>query len=140
LFESTIIQTNQHFIKRTNIVQIHNNSNQPTSHEINNNGTTPSQKKTRDAIGDSNLTWIKRRNYHAKNMSMTNPNEWDLIDTTDAISPPFLHKELESKEIHITTMRMILPKIIEKHLQRLLQKANQVSVNASKYNYFVTNY
>jgi hypothetical protein len=34
----------------------------------------------------------------------------------------FLHKELESKEIHITTVRKILPKIAKKSLQRLLQE------------------
>jgi hypothetical protein len=48
-------------------------------------------------------------------------NEWDLIVTTNAISPP-LHKELESKEIHIKTMKKILPKITKKYFQGLLQK------------------
>jgi hypothetical protein len=82
-------------------------------------------------------------------MNMTkffHSNEWDLTITTDAISPPSLHKELESKEIHITTIRNILPKIIEKYLQGLLQKvfakiaprSKSGWCSASKYNYFVT--
>jgi hypothetical protein len=45
-----------------------------------------------------------------------------LTVTTDAISPPSLHKELESKEIHITATRKILPKIAKKSLQGLLRK------------------
>jgi len=53
LFESTTIQTNQ------------------TSHQIDNNNTTPNQKKTRDATSNNNLAWIEGRNYHAKNMNMT---------------------------------------------------------------------
>jgi len=55
-----------HNNKRTDLVQIHNNPNQPTSHQINNNSTTPSQKKSGNAIGNNNLAWIKGRNYHAK--------------------------------------------------------------------------
>jgi hypothetical protein len=59
-----------HNNKKTNLVQIHSNSNQPTSHQINNNNKTLSQKKTRDATSN-NLTWIEGKNYHAKNMNMT---------------------------------------------------------------------
>jgi hypothetical protein len=52
MFESTTIQTNQHLIISTTY------------------NTRP--KKTGDAIDNNNLTWIEGRNYHTKNMKMTN--------------------------------------------------------------------
>ncbi len=55
-----------HNNKRTNLVQIHNNLDQPTSHQINNNNITLSQNKTGNAIASNNLAWIEGRNYHAK--------------------------------------------------------------------------
>jgi hypothetical protein len=60
-----------HNNKKTNLVRIHNNSPQPTSHQIKNNNKTLSQKKIKNATSNNNLAWIEGRNYHAKNMNKT---------------------------------------------------------------------